>query len=206
MDIGKEIDAFFKRIISVKADFDLYKEILNYTDNKKFKYNYSFFATILDSLRFSFIIKTIKLIDIREEKNIYKFLNFCEQNENKFLKTLNIDYINDETSEVETIIIKEVNVKQDIKEFKFKLDEYKGKIENLKFLRDKIYAHTDKEYFYDNPKLLKNNTIKYCEIEKILTILYENLNAISVDYNQKCYMPFPPFKNELNNLLKSKKD
>lgn len=41
MDIGKEIDAFFKRIISVKADFDLYKEILNYTDNKKFKYNYS---------------------------------------------------------------------------------------------------------------------------------------------------------------------
>lgn len=202
LDIRKEINIYFKRLNNAYSKFQLFKEIQLHAKNEKLQRNNAFFQEILDSLRFTFVIEVLKIVDDREDKNIFKFLNYCEQHQQDFLKELKEVYIDVNTGEKEERIIKKVDLIKDINLFRNELDKYSKKINNMKILRDKIYAHTDKKYFYGDKLLEKEERVKYQEIEEIIEILFKHLNTISIDFNQTVYGKFPSLKLELEDLLK----
>jgi len=84
-------------------------------------------------------------------------------------------------------LLKKVDVLEDIKKFEIELDKYSSQIENIKVQRDKIYAHTDKKYFYDKGNINQELKVTYDDIDNILHIIYNNLNILSIGYNRRAY-------------------
>ena len=70
-------------------------------------------------------------------------------------------YVNEETGEEETFFLKKVDIMSDLKMFEDKLNKYSQAITNLKAQRDKIYAHNDKEYFYDKSNISEMYSVTY---------------------------------------------
>lgn len=193
IDLEDEFSQYFRVVNSALDDFDLYKGILSNINGNEKKVNQinGFLYTILNSLKYSFIMKTAKLVDIREDKNIFKFINCCKNQKNEFLKEIVDEFYNEETNTSEKIFVRKVNVLNDIKNFEFQLDKYNTQIENIKNQRDKIYAHNDKRYFYNNGNISEEFKVTYNDIDEILHLIFKELNILSIDYNRRAYSKFP---------------
>ncbi len=193
IDLEREFSYFFKDINSALDDFELYKGVLSNVKGNEKKINNinGFLYTTLNALKYSFVMKTAKLVDIREDKNIFKFLNCCRNQSSEFLTEFVNEYYNEETGITEKEFIKKVNVLDDINEFERELNKHNKQIENIKAQRDKIYAHNDKKYFYDNGKINEDFKVTYDDIDIILHIIYKYLNLLSIDYNRQGYSMFP---------------
>lgn len=135
-------------------------------------------------------MKTAKLVDKREDKNIYKFINCCKNQQHQFLKEFVDEFYNEETKTTERIFIKKVNVLDDIKDFETELDKYSTQIENIKAQRDMVYAHNDKKYFYNNGNISEEFKVTYNDIDEILHLIFNKLNILSIDYNRRVYSKF----------------
>ena len=193
IDIEKEIDQYFKVINDAKISFELYKGVLSSAKehDKKFSKISSFLYPILNALKFSFVVQTAKLVDKREDKNIWNLIECCKQQKKEFLTEFVDKYINEVTCEEETFVLKKVDIMSDLKIFEDKLNKYSQAITNLKAQRDKIYAHNDKEYFYDNSNISEMYSVTYQDIDDILNLLFEQLNIVSLDYNRRVYSSYP---------------
>lgn len=188
LNIEKEIENYFYSINSAKEKFDLYKGILQNVSGNEQKVNSinEFLYVILDSLKFTFVIETSKLVDERESKNIFKFIEYCKQHKKEFLT----EFYDETTKRNEKIFIRKVNVLEDLTKFEEELRSYKIQIENLKAQRDKVYAHTDKKYFYRNKDINKEFKVTYDDVDRILSILHKHLNVISIDFNRRAFSTF----------------
>ena len=82
INLENEFSQYFKVVNGALDDFELYKGILKNVKGNETKINKinSFLYTTLNALKYSFIMQTAKLIDVREDKNIFKFINFCKVN------------------------------------------------------------------------------------------------------------------------------
>lgn len=203
IDLDNEISQYFKVINSALDDFELYKGILSNIKGNEKKINQinGFLYTILNSLKYSFVMKTAKLVDEREDKNIFKLINCCENQQNQFLTEFIDEFYNEDTKTTEKVFIKKVNVLDDINNFKLNLNNYKTQIENIKAQRDKIYAHSDKKYFYDGSKINEDFKVTYNDIDEILNLIYKNLNILSTDYNRRVYSKFPTTLDEYLHII-----
>lgn len=192
IDLESEFSQYFREVNSALDDFELYKGILSNVvgNEKKINQINGFLYTILNSLKYSFVMKTAKLVDVREQKNIFKFINCCKNQKNQFLKEIVDEYYNEETQTTEKMFIKNVNILEDIKNFESKLDKYSVQIENIKAQRDRIYAHNDKKYFYNNGSINEEFKVTYNDIDEILHLIFKELNILSVDYNRRVYSMF----------------
>lgn len=134
---------------------------------------------MLDALQFAFVVETTRLTDKREDKCIWNLLDNIKMQYKKFPKEIYNEYINLESGEVYKEFVRKVDIKLDISNFEKELNKYSAQFENLKDLRDKIYAHLDKKYFYDKRKINEKYSVCYQDIEDILEIIHKNLNIIS---------------------------
>ena len=206
IDLERDFSQYFRLVNSALNDFELYKGILSNVDGNEKKINQinGFLYTILNSLKYSFVMKTSKLVDKRENKNIFKFIDCCKNQKNQFLEEFVDEFYNEETKTIEKIFIKKVNVLDDIKNFELELDKYSTQIININAQRDKIYAHSDKRYFYDNGSINEEFNVTYNDIDNILHIIYNNLNILSKDYNRRAYLNYnstlDDYLHILNNL------
>jgi hypothetical protein len=135
-ELDNEIYRYLINTFETQNSFALFKEIkLNAgTGNDKVN-NYPYcFQTIVDSLQYTFIMNLNKLLDINEEKNLFKLINMCRTNQNKF---------NDKDKLLEKL-----------DQFEKYLSSKGTLIKNVKTLRDKFYAHSDKCYFKNPSELL----------------------------------------------------
>ena len=202
INLDKEFSQYFKVINSALDDFKLYKGLLYNVKSNEKKINQinGFLYTILNSLKYSFVMKTAKLIDEREDKNIFKFLNCCRNQHDQFLKEFVNEYYNEDTKKTEKFK-KRVNALKDIDSFESKLKKYNKQIENIKAQRDKIYAHSDKKYFYDNGKIADEFKVTYNDIDEILHLIYKELNVLSIDYNRCAYSNYPSTLNDYLHII-----
>lgn len=170
------------RIIHALDYFKMYKNmlIISSENNDSAKYVASFINLSSSSLIRTAINETYLLVDNRNDKNIYNFIEICKQNNNQFRKELVEEYVNCTTGEHEVFTLEKVNIIEELEKFENDLLEFSKKITNLKALRDKIFAHIDKKYFYDRNLIIKEYSVKYQDIEAILNLLYKNMNRISV--------------------------
>ena len=192
LNLEKEIENYFYSINSAKEKFDLYKGILQNVSGNEQKVNSinGFLYVILDSLKFTFIVETSKLVNKKESKNIFKFIEYCKQHKKEFLTEFYDEFYNETTKENEKIFIRKVNILEDLTKFEEELKKYEIQIENLKAQRDKVYAHTDKKYFYGNKDINKKYKVTYDDVDMILNILHKNLNVISIDFNRRAFFTF----------------
>lgn len=193
IDLEKEIDKYFKIINDAKNSFDLYKGILSNAkeNDKKVSKISSFLYPVLNALKFSFVVQTAKLVDKREDKSIWKLIECCKQQKNEFLTEFVNTYIDEDTGKEETFFLKKVDIMSDLTVFEEKLNEHSQAIINLKAQRNKIYAHNDKDYFYDKSNISEMYLVTYQDIEDILNLLFQQLNVISLDYNRRVYSSYP---------------
>ncbi len=198
-----EFSQYFRMVNSALSDFELYKGILSNVqgNEKEIKQINGFLYNVLNSLKYSFVMKTAKLIDKREDKSIFKLINCCENQKEQFLNEFIDEFYNEETKITGKVLVKKVNVLDDINNFKLELNKYSKQIENIKSQRDKVYAHQDKKYFYDNGKVNEDFKITYNDIDEILNLIYKNLNILSIDYSRRAYSKFPSTIDEYLHII-----
>lgn len=192
LNLEKEIENYFYSINSAKEKFDLYKGILQNVSGNEQKVNSinEFLYVILDSLKFTFVIETSKLVDERESKNIFKFIEYCKQYKKEFLTEFYDEFYDETTKRKERIFTRKVNILDDLNKFEEELRSYEIQIENLKAQMDKVYAHTDKNYFYGNKDINNKFKVTYDDVDRILSILHKHLNVISIDFNRRAFSNF----------------
>ena len=204
IDLESEFSQYFREVNSALDDFELYKGILSNVvgNEKKINQINGFLYTILNSLKYSFVMKTAKLVDVREQKNIFKFINCCKNQKNQFLKKIVDEYYNEKTKTTERMFIKNVDVLEDIKNFELELDKYSVQIENIKAHRDMVYAHNDKKYFYNNGSINDEFKVTYNDIDEILHLIFKELNILSIDYNRRAYSKFSDTIDDYLHIIK----
>lgn len=190
-----EIEKYLNYYYDVKRAFDLYRYIKEnaeiYPNETK---QISFFLhTVLISLLNNTLLDVSKILDNRNDKNIYKLLEVCNQNIKLFCE--------DEKN------TKEKNEKLNlIKRIKEKIDFKKDLIEKLKTYRDKSLAHTEGKYFRDVNKLFNEVKTTYEEIEDILEVIEESLNELLYALCNTTYVFNDQYKNDYTYILKCIKE
>lgn len=157
-----------------------YRYLINLlNENNEFINNApSFFSQIISSLRYSLIMRTAKIID--ESKDGFgfkKILNKLEQSEYREAIKENLNcFRNEYIAWQETVLL-------------------------IKFLRDKVYAHNDKIFYYKEFGIGEEVAIDtpiWLEIEPFLLWLYDSSSAIS----KNCENEIFPRMNLINDVTK----
>lgn len=157
----------------------------------------AFFRMATDALRSAIILWADKLFDERGERGIFNFLMFIEQNRNiltiEQLKRrknypdgywmLNRDPITHETINRDRRYIQSL-----------------GCLQSFTTLRDKFYAHFDKEYFFDRERMAKEAPT-WGDLEKVIAVISDVINRYSAAYDGQIFVLEPENINDLDYLL-----
>jgi hypothetical protein len=157
----------------------------------------AFFQVATDALLSAIILWVDKLFDERGKRGIFNFLMFVEQNRNilaiEQLKRrknypdghwmLNRDPITLETINGDRKCIQSL-----------------GCLQNFTTLRDKFFAHFDKEYFFDRERLA-NEAPTWGDFEKVITVISDVINRYSAAYDGQLFVLEPENINDLDYLL-----
>ena len=158
--LDEQLFRYLINTIELRNTFYLYK-IIKSNENESLekvnKYSYVF-ATIVNSLQYSFILQANKLFDEKEQKNIKKMILLCRNNIKHF--------------ENKDTIIKLLN------DFDNYLDSQSEIINNINSVRDKFYAHSDTKYFIDNNKALIDFSINSTIFENLIEQTYKKMKKI----------------------------
>lgn len=185
-----EIKKYLNYYYDVKREFDLYKHIKENAEiyPNETKQIAFFLHTVLISLLNNALLDVSKILDNRNDKNIYKLLEVCNENIKLFCE-------NEKDA-------KEKNEKLTlIKRIKEKVDFKKDLIEKLKTYRDKSLAHTEGKYFRDVNKLFNEVKTTYEEIEDILEVIEESLNELLYALCNTTYVFNDQYKNDYTYIL-----
>ena len=200
-ELKNEIEQYINNLRIATEAFELNKGIKKLVKDYQAEINSigSFNKVTLISLQTTFIMETCKLVDIRENKNIFKLLNICESNYSIFPEESIIE-VPIENGEIETFINK-INVREDIINIKNELNKFNNIIEHLKGLRDQYYAHCDKEFFFESEKVFQKYHISYEDISELLNLLLKSLNKILIDLCNESYMFIHKGTDEFEKIL-----
>jgi hypothetical protein len=157
----------------------------------------AFFQVTINALLSAIILWADKLFDTKGKRGIFNFLMFIEHNRNilaiEQLKRrknypeghwmLNRDPITPETINGD---------RRDIQRL--------GCLQSLRTLRDKFYAHFDKEYFFDRERMA-NEAPTWGDFEKVIAVISVVINRYSAAYDGQLIVLEPENINDLDYLL-----
>lgn len=157
----------------------------------------AFFQVVTDALLSAIILWVNKLFEERGERSIFNFLTFIEYNRN----ILAVEQLKRRKSypdghwmlDRDPITLAAIN--QD-REHIQNLDCLK----NFKALRDKFYAHFDKEYFFDR-KRMADEAPTWGDLEKVIKVTSDVINNYSAAYDGQLFVLEPVNINDLSYLL-----
>lgn len=202
-ELKVEIEQYISNLrISIET-FRLYKGIKSFVPQYKKEINYisNFLQVTLISLQTTFIMETVKLVDIRGMKNIFKLLALCENNYKTFPTEFSYEVLLEECGKKEKFIDR-INIREDLNRSQEILADYSDLINNLKGLRDKYYAHPDKEYFFDVKQAFLDFNINGDKFEKLLDDLLKILNMLLNDLCREQYCITNSSIGDVENILK----
>ncbi len=159
----------------------------------------AFFLTTIDALFSAIVLWVDKLFGERSERGLVNLLNFIEQHRDIFhIKELQRrkNYPNDHwmLQNREPITIESIQAdRKRIAEFK--------PLASFKLRRDKYHAHFDKEYFFDRTKLQEDAPLTWGDLEQVVQLGKDILNAYSADYDGNLYSIEPINAADVDYLL-----
>ena len=187
-ELKKEIEQYLINLQIVYDSFNLYKKIKSsVTDyNNEIQSIFAFLEVCLYSLENTFFISLSKYFMLKsDEKTIYILLKLCEDNSNLFPTAHIESYIhpNGEAENFEELF----NILEDIKQIRKDLKKYNKTISNLREIRNKYFAHADRNYFKRPIELFKQYSIKNTDLENLINLLYRSLNTLLNDLCSELY-------------------
>ena len=157
----------------------------------------AFFGVVTESLLSSTILWVDKLFDKRGERSIFNFLKFIEHNKNiltveqlKRRKNYPADHW---MLDRDPITLETISQHRD-------LIQRLGCLQNFRTLRNKFYAHFDKEYFFDREHMA-DEAPKWIDLEKVIDVISDVINCYSAAYDGQLYVLKSENINDLDYLL-----
>jgi AbiU2 len=159
----------------------------------------AFFSTTIDALFSAIVLWVDKLFGSRSERGILNFLGFIEQHRNLFdLKQLqrrcNYPDGHRMLRTREPITLEHIEADRD------RIAKFKP-LANFKLRRDKFQAHFDKEYCFNEGKLLKDAPIAWGDLEQVVQLGKELSNEYSAAYDGKVFVSEPVNAADVDHLL-----
>ena len=190
----EKINAIGKSIWSASHFYDAYKDLLDARNNenllKQINRAPAFFRIATDALFLGIFSETAKIFDSRGGAySIEKFLNVCSQHLYKLPRHIVPPEIHEPSDgegatlafgdPFEILGIEPPCIKKTIASLQKELGEFTCVIDNLKKIRDKYYAHLDKEYMNDFQKVIEDFPISSLqELKKLLDFASKVLNEV----------------------------
>lgn len=201
-ELKKEIEQYLINLQIIYDSFNLYKKIkssvIDY--NNEIQSISAFLQVCLYSLETTFFISLSKyFMKNSNENTINNLLNLCEKN-SKLFPTAHItdyNYPNGETERFE----EPFNVLEDIKQIRKDFKKYNKTISNLRKIRNKYFAHADRNYFKRPNELFKQYSIKNTDLENLINVLYKSLNTLLNDLCSELYCFGDDHIDDFNYLL-----
>lgn len=157
-----------------------------------------FFNIIEKSLISALMIELCKLFeDDRKVMSVYKLYNICEQNQKIFHGKTYIMRIEEDDLPIP------VRIDLLLNSVKKELEDHENAIQNLKALRDQIWAHSDKKHFLSPDKLEEEYPVDIYEIESLLHIAWDFPNTISYYLTEVCETPWFNSSDKCNKDVKN---
>ena len=153
LQLDEELMQYFNNVIEVRNNFELYKMIKAEPSLDKVNKHAHIFVTVINSLEYAFIMQLYKLLEEKEEKNLFTMIKLCNNNIKHFS---NKEKINNE-----------------LKGLDLYLKDNQGIITNITNMRDKFFAHSDRKYFKIPNKVFNDNSIKNKELEDLIKNIYK---------------------------------
>lgn len=154
--------------ITCKENYQQLDEFFNWVKtngNETVEQAEHFYYLVFYNFRKVLLLELYKLFSDREERSIVDWLCKASTHANN-LNLVHIDpWIDDEKSKTK---INVDDYKEIIDKHKKTIKSQSHLIENLKNLRDKSFAHADKEFFQESADVDKYFPIKWSEIESLI--------------------------------------
>lgn len=121
--------------------------------------NGQFFEYVFYTFHRVLVLECYKLLWHKEYMNLTQFLNFLSKNYDIVKPFRN-----------EALVAKDVYINE-IREQKRQLRELKPVIDNIRELRNNLYAHSDETYYHDHGKLGTDFPVSWNDINHVLDVL-----------------------------------
>lgn len=207
-ELSTIIESYCKRITYINDCFELSKYLLNSKKEHLSEINEfpAFYQLSLKSFLHSVIIELAKLFESSKKNDstgIERLIHLCEANSNLFLTSFHNEITECETDKVVESYDISVNIIDDLKEFKKKLEAENIKLSRakLKGQRDKFYAHLDREYQINSSNLTIDFPLSYEEIKKLIKLATDICNTIYNDLCRTTYVCQTSNWNDINNVF-----
>ena len=145
----------------------------------------AFFQITMTALFSCIVIWVDKLFDEKSERGLFNFLGFIENNREVF-----------DTKELQrrrgypdghAVLKREQITYQTIKSDRESIKQLDC-LESIKLLRDKYYAHFDKEHFFDKSKLINETSCNWSDFDAIIKLASNILNNYSSSFDGQLYV------------------
>lgn len=158
----------------------------------------AFFGVVIEALVSGIILWVGKLLNKKEERGIFNFLTFIEQNIDLFtieqlktrVKKPNAQWI----LEKEQITLERINEDR-------KIIQELSSLQSFKIRRNKFYAHFDKKYFMNPEGLAEDAPLTWGDLQKVTDVISEIFNRYSASYDGQLFVLRPHNINDIDNLL-----
>lgn len=159
----------------------------------------AFFLTTIDALFSAIVLWVDKLFGERSERGLVNLLNFIEQHRDVFhIKELQRrkNYPNNHWMLKNRAPVTIESIQADRK----RIVEFRP-LASFKLRRDKYHAHFDKKYFFDRAKLQEDAPLTWEDLEQVVRLGKEILNAYSADYDGNLHSIEPINAGDIDHLL-----
>ena len=139
----------------------------------------AFFQMATEALLAGIILWVDKLLKERGERGIFDFLSFIESN----FKILDLEQLKRRKNypNAHRMLSRDPVTLETVKADRERI-QCLTSLKNFKTLRDKFYAHFDKEYFFDRERM-KEMAPTWGDLEEVVEVIYQVINQYSVAYD-----------------------
>lgn len=179
----------------------LYRRLHERTEDRLEEMNIApaFFSTVIDALFSAIVVWVDKLFGERSERGLVNLLSFIEQHRHIFgikelqrRKSYPDGHWMIERRKPVTI--------ESIRADRTRIAEFKP-LASFKLRRDKYHAHFDKKYFFDRTKIQQDAPLTWGNLEQMVQLGKDILNAYSADYDGNLYAIEPINATDVDYLL-----
>lgn len=157
----------------------------------------AFFQVVTEALLSGIVLWVDKLFDEHGKRSIFNFLTFVEYNRN-ILTVEQLKRRKKYPSDHWMLARDPISLKT-VKEDR-ELIQRLVCLQNFKTLRDKFYAHFDKEYFFDRDRM-REMAPTWGDLEEVVKVISQVINRYSVAYDGREFLLELENINDLDSLL-----
>jgi len=188
----KYYDRLIQETLHARAHLNLWERLEKYKSSHLKELNQAphFFNFTIKAHLDDALLSLSRILDRHEDSlSIWKFLNFVEQNCDMFSTEAfrqrmmrKPNYNEHWTKSHEPITIKEIN------EDRQKLEKLEQTVNNLTTWRDKVIAHTDRQFLLTGKIASKEYPLQRQQLQEVIDILFKILNRYSTAFESSSYL------------------